>query len=164
MLNTCAESALVRSRSSMSIRTADRAQCVPCERAGRGVTKDGRTKATKPAVTREQVYVFAIGAIAEGYPKAVAAAVICFEWLQRPENVLAGLIRWTDYRGREAPTTIRITHHKTNAVVRHPLEETIVGENSQLERVKFYTDAEFSTRQVAASWAPDDSTRDAPKD
>jgi hypothetical protein len=78
----------------------------------RGVTKDRRTKATKPAVTREQVYVFANTAVAEGYPEAGAAAVICFEWLQRPENVLAGFIRWTDYRGREAPTVIRITHHK----------------------------------------------------
>jgi hypothetical protein len=67
---------------------------------GRGVTKNWRTKAIKPAV-------------------------ICFEWLQRPENVLAGFIRWTDYRGREAPTAIRITHHKTGAVVLHPLEDTI---------------------------------------
>lgn len=38
-----------------------------------------------------------------GYPEAGTAATICFEWLQRPENVLAGFIRWTDYRGREAP-------------------------------------------------------------
>ncbi len=75
----------------------------------RGVTKNRRTKAIKPAVTRDEVYVFANTAIAAGYPEAGAAAVICFEWLQRPENVLAGFIRWTDYRGREAPTAI--PHH-----------------------------------------------------
>ena len=46
--------------------------------------------ATKPAATREEVYKFAWGAIEAGCPEAGAAAVICFEWLQRPENVLAG--------------------------------------------------------------------------
>jgi hypothetical protein len=40
------------------------------------------------------------------------------------------------------PTAIRITHHKTGAVVLHPLEETVVGENGQSERVLFYRDAE----------------------
>jgi len=99
-----------------------------------GVTKNRRAKATKPAVTREQVYVFANAAIDVGYPEAGAAAVICFEWLQRPENVLAGFIRWTDYRGRDAPTAIRITHHKTGAVILHPLEETIIGENGYAKR------------------------------
>ena len=100
----------------------------------RGVTKNRRTKAIKPAATREQVYAFANVAIAMGYPEAAAAAVICFEWLQRPENVLAGYIRWTDYRGREAPTAIRIFHHKTGAIILHPLED----QNGTL----FYADAE----------------------
>ena len=68
-----------------------------------------RTKRVKSAATREEVYIFAETAIAAGYPEVGAAAVICFEWLQRPENVLAGYIRWTDYRGRDAPSAIRIT-------------------------------------------------------
>jgi len=100
----------------------------------RGVTKNRRAKAIKPAATRDQVYKFANAAISAGYPEAGAAAVICFEWLQRPENVLAGYIRWTDYRGREAPTAIRIFHHKTGAIVLHPLED----EDGTL----FYADAE----------------------
>jgi hypothetical protein len=79
----------------------------------RGVTKNRRTKAIKPAVTRYDVYVFANTAIAAGYSEAGAAAVICFEWLQRPENVLAGFIRWTDYLAarpprRSASRTIRL--------------------------------------------------------
>ena len=49
----------------------------------RGVTKNRRTKAVKPAATREQVYTFTKTAIEAGYPEAAAAAVICFEWLQR---------------------------------------------------------------------------------
>jgi len=68
--------------------------------------------------------VFAHVAIDEGYPEVGAAAVICFEWLQRPENVLAGFIRWTDYRGSAAPTAIRITHHKAGAVVERALAAT----------------------------------------
>jgi hypothetical protein len=100
----------------------------------RGVTKNRRAKAVKPAATREQVYAFAKKAIEAGYPEAAAAAVICFEWLQRPENVLAGYIRWTDYRGREAPTAIRIFHHKTGAVVLHPLQDS--------DGTLFYGDAE----------------------
>jgi hypothetical protein len=100
----------------------------------RGVTKNRRTKAIKPAATRDQVYTFAKAAIQAGYPEAAAAAVICFEWLQRPENVLAGYIRWTDYRGREAPTAIRIFHHKTGAIVLHPLQDS--------DGTLFYADAE----------------------
>lgn len=44
------------------------------------------------AVTREQVYMFVHGCVERGKPECAAAAVICFEWLQRPENVVAGHI------------------------------------------------------------------------
>ena len=86
-----------------------------------GVTKKRRVMATKPAATREQVYAFAKAAIEAGRPEAGGAAVICFEWLQRPENVLAGYVRWSDYRSPSAPNAIRIEHHKTGAKVLHPL-------------------------------------------
>ena len=112
----------------------------------RGVTKNRRTKAIKPAATREQVYTFANAAIAAGYPDAAAAAVICFEWLQRPENVLAGYIRWTDYRGREAPTAIRIFHHKTGAIVLHPLEDD--------DGILFYADAESALAKLPRRGIP----------
>jgi hypothetical protein len=42
-----------------------------------------------------------------------------------------------DYRGQHAPNTIKITHHKTGAIVWHPLEE-----NTDAGPVKFYSDAE----------------------
>jgi hypothetical protein len=63
--------------------------------------------------------------------------VICFEWLQRPENVIAGHIKWTGYRTGPKPT-IRIEHHKTGAVIDHPLEERLPDGTI----VKFYEDAE----------------------
>ena len=102
-----------------------------------GVTIRRRVKRKKPSVTRDQVYAFAWGAIERGRPEAAAAAVICFEWLQRPENVLAGILRWPDYRGEKWPYAIKILHHKTGATVWHPLEETSGGAT-----VQFYAEAE----------------------
>jgi hypothetical protein len=102
-----------------------------------GVTRERRVKKKKPAVTREQVYAFAQGCIKRGQPEPAAAAVICFEWLQRPENVLAGYLRWPDYRSKEWPNAIRIEHHKTGELVWHPLEETVDNVTT-----KFYEDAE----------------------
>ena len=51
--------------------------------------------------------------------------------------MLAGYLAWPDYRGKDAPNAIKITHHKTGAVIWHPLEET-TGQGT----VKFYGDAE----------------------
>lgn len=102
-----------------------------------GVAMTRRRKATKPAATRDEVYAFAWGAVNAGHPDAAAAAVICFEWLQRPENVLAGYVTWNDYRGPKAPAQIRIEHHKTGEMVLHPLEETTAQ-----GRVLFYEEAE----------------------
>lgn len=102
-----------------------------------GVTMETRVKLVKPAVTREQVYTFAHGCVERGEPECGAAAVICFEWLQRPENVIAGHIKWTGYRTGPKPT-IRIEHHKTGAVIDHPLEETLPDGAV----VKFYEEAE----------------------
>lgn len=70
-------------------------------------------------------------------PECAATAVICFEWLQRPENVIAGHVQWSGYRTSAKPT-IRITHHKTGAVIDHPLEETLPDGTV----IKFYEEAE----------------------
>ena len=88
-----------------------------------GVTLKRRVKNKKPAVSRNQVYHFAWGCIAHNKPEPAAAAVICFEWLQRPENVLAGALRWPDYRGKDWPNAIKIVHHKTGATIWHPLQD-----------------------------------------
>jgi hypothetical protein len=102
-----------------------------------GVTMKTRVKLTKSAVTRDQVYKFARGCVEHGESGCGAAAVICFEWLQRPENVIAGHIKWTGYRPF-GMTTIQIEHHKTGAVIEHPLEERLDDGSV----VKFYEDAE----------------------
>src|SRR5215204_553100 len=99
-----------------------------------GVTKKRRVMATKASVGRELVYDFAWKAIEAGHPEPAAAAVICFEWLQRPENVLAGFISWTGYRSADAPTQLLIMHHKTGDKVLHPLHD--------VDGTAFYADAE----------------------
>lgn len=97
-----------------------------------GVQLVSYTKATKAAHGRDDVYAFAWKAIEMGQPELGAVAVICFEWLQRPENVVAGYIRWPDYLpGR----SIRVEHHKTKKMVQHLLVDTEDG-------TLFYEDAE----------------------
>jgi hypothetical protein len=58
------------------------------------------------ATTSSTCYVLARTAIDQGYPEIAAAAVICFEWLQRPENVIGGHINWTNYRGKDARSLV----------------------------------------------------------
>lgn len=102
-----------------------------------GTTMKTRVVHSKPAATREQVYVFARGCVERGEPECGAAAVISFEWLQRPENVIAGHVKWTGYRTGPRPT-IQILHHKTGVTIDHPLEEKLADGIV----VKFYADAE----------------------
>jgi hypothetical protein len=114
-----------------------------------GVTLKTRVKLVKAAVTRQQVYEFAYGCIHRGQPECAAAAVICFEWLQRPENVIAGHIKWSGYRtGPKA--TIRIEHHKTGVIIDHPLEEL----KEDGSAVRFYEDAEHVISHLSRRGSP----------
>ena len=45
--------------------------------------------------------------------------LICFEWHQRPENVLADYLTWAN----EGRNTVRIEHHKTGKQVPLPLSD-----------------------------------------
>src|SRR5215472_1401488 len=47
-----------------------------------------------------------------GEPHLGAAALICFEWHQRPENVLAGNITWHDYRHARSPHVVKTSAHR----------------------------------------------------
>jgi hypothetical protein len=63
--------------------------------------------------------------------------VICYEWLKRPDNVVAGHLKWSDYRAPGAPLTIKVVHHKTGTIAAPPLEE--ITEDGV---VYFYAEAE----------------------
>jgi len=61
--------------------------------------------------------------IAAGEPYLAAVPLICFEWHQRPENVVAGHLTWGDYKRSDRPNWVRIEHHKTDEQVDMPLSD-----------------------------------------
>jgi hypothetical protein len=63
--------------------------------------------------------------------------LICPTSADGGQSSLAGYLAWPDYRGKDARNAIKIIHHKTGAVIWHPLEET-----TQQGTIKFYSDAE----------------------
>ena len=78
-------------------------------------------KGTTPPASRIAAYALHDALVAAGEPHLAAVPLICFEWHQRPENVLAGHLTWTDYRSPERPNAVRILHHKTGELVWLPL-------------------------------------------
>ena len=98
------------------------AATVPAENPWKGVERD-TTKKTKPAATRAEAYALAEALKAMGEPHLGAAALICFELLQRPERVLTGDITWADYRPADRPDAVQIRHHKTDVKGWSPLED-----------------------------------------
>ncbi|PPD07081.1 MAG: hypothetical protein CTY28_11355 [Hyphomicrobium sp.] len=95
-------------------------QSVPVQNPFRGVEKDYGKGTTRPA-TREEAYALHAALLEAGELHLAAVPLICFEWHQRPENVLQGYLTWTDYRPAERPDTVRIQHHKTGELVLLPL-------------------------------------------
>jgi hypothetical protein len=93
---------------------------VPADNPFRGVgLKHG--KATARAASRVHAYALHVALIAAGEPHLAAVPLICFEWHQRPENVLSGHLTWADYRPIERPNAVRVLHHKTGEIVWLPL-------------------------------------------
>ena len=90
-----------------------------------GLTRFRSTSSIQHA-TRAEAFALSEAIKAYGHPHLAIVPLVCFEWLQRPENILAGHLRWTDYRPPERPDKVRIVHHKTGEVVWHPLE--VAGE------------------------------------
>lgn len=89
---------------------------VPALNPFRGVEMD-YGKGERPAATREQAVALHEALVAVGEHHLAVAPLVCLEWMQRPENVLAGHLAWTDYRPVDRPNHVRIEHHKTGAMV-----------------------------------------------
>ena len=85
---------------------------VPPENPWRGLERV-TTKTVKPAATRQEVYALAAALKEIGEPHLGAAALICFEWHQRPEHVRRGDITWADYRPDQRPDAVFVRHPKT---------------------------------------------------
>ena len=60
---------------------------------------------------------------AAGEPHLAAVPIICFEWHQRPENVLGGYLTWANYKPADGRNTVTIEHHKTGKQVSMPLAD-----------------------------------------
>jgi integrase len=82
------------------------------------VERVDRKRRIKPAATREEVYALSYALKELGEPHLGAAALICFEWHLRPENVLTGAITWSDYN---PPDYVLIRHGKNDTDVPLPL-------------------------------------------
>ena len=98
-------------------------QTIPVPNPFRGVELDHGKGTTRPA-SREEAYALHAALRDAGELHLAAVPLICFEWHQRPENILSGHIAWTDYRPAEAPETVRIQHHKTGELVSLPLSDS----------------------------------------
>jgi hypothetical protein len=95
---------------------------VPANNPFRGVELQ-HGKATARAASRAEAYALHAELVAADEPHLAAVPLICFEWHQRPENVLAGHLTWADYRPSDRPNSVRIEHHKTGALVPLPLSD-----------------------------------------
>jgi hypothetical protein len=47
--------------------------------------------------------------------------MICFEWLQRPADVIAGRLTWGDYKAADRPREVQVFHHKNGRRAWQPL-------------------------------------------
>lgn len=80
-------------------------------------------KGTERPASRAEAYALHHALIAADEPHLAAVPLICFEWHQRPENVLAGHLTWADYRAGDPPNAVCVQHHKTGETVPLPLPD-----------------------------------------
>ena len=73
--------------------------------------------------TREEAYALSAAIAAKGHPHLAMVPLICFEWFQRPENVLDGYLTWADWRPPSRPCHVHVFHHKTGERVWQPLAD-----------------------------------------
>lgn len=89
---------------------------VPTVNPFRGVVLEHGRGTTRPAA-REEAFALHRALIAAGEPHLAAVPLVCFEWHQRPENVLGGSLTWTDWRPAGRPDSVHIIHAKTGEEV-----------------------------------------------
>jgi len=95
---------------------------VPVQNPFRGVDLE-HSKGTVRAASRAEAYALHQALIAAGELHLAVVPLVAFEWHQRPENVIAGHLNWSDYRPSDRPNTARIEHHKTGEMVPLPLSD-----------------------------------------
>lgn len=94
---------------------------VPDGNPWRGVELVHGRGTTRPA-SRAEALSLAQAIAAMGEAHLAIAPLVCFEWLLRPENVVAGCLTWHDWRPPHRPDAVRLAHGKTGAEGWQPLE------------------------------------------
>jgi hypothetical protein len=124
-----------------------------------------KAKPTRP-VTCGELMRFVEAADAAGEASIGTAAMIAYFWLQRQEDILKRL-SWTHYRPADAPTKVRVFHHKTGELVELPLYDEEDGsplwpeimvrlDGAQRLGVLIVTrDVEDRRRKTHLPWQPD---------
>lgn len=79
-------------------------------------------KTTKQPATRKEAYALSNALRQKGHPHLGLVPLVCYEWHQRPENVL-GYLRWSDVRPANRPDRVRLEHKKTQQEVWLHLED-----------------------------------------
>ncbi len=72
-------------------------ELVPAREPFRKLIRETEKQDVVPA-TREQAYALSAAIAKQGHPHLAVVPLICFEWFQRPENVIDGYMTWADWR------------------------------------------------------------------
>jgi hypothetical protein len=99
------------------------------------IRADYARETAKPA-TRAEAMALAAALEAAGHLALGVAAMISYEWLQRPEDTRKGRISWTDYRPAHRPRECQVFHHKTGARVWQPLDHVTIDDETGAEIVR----------------------------
>lgn len=89
----------------------------------------------KRAASRSDAYALAHALSEIGYPSLGLVALVCYEWHQRPENILSGSLKWNDWRPKERPNHVRLEHAKTGEEVWLPL---VIGGKDMFPEIEAY--------------------------
>jgi hypothetical protein len=113
------------------------------------IRADYERDTAKPA-TRAEALALAEALEKIGHPALAAGALICFEWLQRPADVVAGRLTWTDYKPADRPHEAHVYHHKTGQRAWQPL--TTIAEDGA--EVRLYPELEDRIDALSRAGVP----------
>ncbi|MEM6623843.1 MAG: tyrosine-type recombinase/integrase [Pseudomonadota bacterium] len=91
----------------------------PHDNPWKGITLVKRRSSVKAFATRKEAYALAYALRDIDHPHLGAAAIICYEWHQRPENVLSGSIQWSHINRQ----SVSVEHWKTSQRVEIQLQD-----------------------------------------
>ena len=119
-----------------------------------GMERTFSRNTTLPA-TRAEAFALADALTKLGHPAIGAVAIIAYEWLQRPENILSGHLTWPQYRPEARPHHVQIFHHKTGERIWQPLDDIVVDPNTNGETIaSLYPELEAMLAQLPKLGVP----------